>query len=214
MRRPNLLVGLIVIFALTARIQAQLAPAQAKNGAAARAGRAPAADRAVAPAIVPSSVPVKNPSWDVTGRGNTPEEAEQAALDNAVEKVHAYLTEQEPSFQWLPSPEYVRDRLVKSRKNQTPEPRPEPVGVIYPVTLHVELDHSDQREMLEKDRDERILTRQKAIGKWLVVFVAFLTAITGYLRLDEATKGYYTGLLRLAAVTLIGGVSAGLWWIS
>ena len=31
-----------------------------------------------------------------------------------------------------------------------------------------------------------------------------LGAVAGYVRLDEWTKGYYTGRLRLAAVVLIG----------
>jgi len=41
-----------------------------------------------------------------------------------------------------------------------------------------------------------------------------LLAVAGYLRLEDATKGYYTRLLRLAAVAFVALVGAGLWMMA
>jgi hypothetical protein len=72
----------------------------------------------------------------------------------------------------------------------------------------------DRNEFLRKDRDHRVVQRQIYLGKILAGLVVFLTAVAGYFRLDEATKGYYSGWLRLAALGLVGIVGAGIWWIS
>ena len=41
--------------------------------------------------------------------------------------------------------------------------------------------------------------------------MALLLVCGGYLRLEEATRGYYTRLLRLAAFCTLVGVGVGLW---
>jgi hypothetical protein len=45
----------------------------------------------------------------------------------------------------------------------------------------------------------------------LAGLVALLVVAGGYLRLEEATRGYYTTLLRAAAVAFLALVGAGLW---
>jgi hypothetical protein len=44
--------------------------------------------------------------------------------------------------------------------------------------------------------------------------VTICAAVAGYLRLDEATKGYYTNLLRLGSLAVIGTVGAGVWLLA
>ncbi len=46
------------------------------------------------------------------------------------------------------------------------------------------------------------------MGLGLAGVTALLLVAIGYLRLEEATKGYYTGLLRLSALGLLGMQSA------
>ena len=41
--------------------------------------------------------------------------------------------------------------------------------------------------------------------------VCLLLVVGGYLRLEEATKGYYTRLLRLTAIAVLIGVGVGLY---
>ena len=52
------------------------------------------------------------------------------------------------------------------------------------------------------------------LGKFLAGFVAFLVAVAGYFRLEEATKGYYTTWLRVGVLGFIAVVGAGIWLIS
>jgi hypothetical protein len=51
------------------------------------------------------------------------------------------------------------------------------------------------------------------LGKILVGLVALLAVVTGYIRLDDWTKGYYTGWLRLAAWGILAVVGTGLFWL-
>jgi len=50
------------------------------------------------------------------------------------------------------------------------------------------------------------------LGKILASLLVLLSAVVGYVRLDEWTKGFYTGWLRLAA-GVFAVVAAGLWWL-
>jgi hypothetical protein len=45
----------------------------------------------------------------------------------------------------------------------------------------------------------------------LLVLVALFGAAAAYFRLDEATKGYYTGWLRVGALGLVALIGAGVW---
>jgi hypothetical protein len=72
--------------------------------------------------------------------------------------------------------------------------------------------------MVEQDRQFRIMERkevskerQTLLAKLLAGLLAGLVAVAGYLRLDEATKGYYTTWLRVASVALVATVGAGAW---
>ena len=42
--------------------------------------------------------------------------------------------------------------------------------------------------------------------------IVLLTAIAGYVRLDEWSKGYYTGALRVAALAVVLASAAGMWF--
>jgi hypothetical protein len=60
-------------------------------------------------------------------------------------------------------------------------------------------------------REHRVLERHKLLGRVLAGLVIALVVIAGYLRLEEATRGYYTQMLRLAAVTLVSLAAFALW---
>ena len=49
------------------------------------------------------------------------------------------------------------------------------------------------------------MQRQHCLGLGLAALVGLLLVGIGYLRLEESTKGYYTGLLRATAVGMIAG---------
>jgi hypothetical protein len=155
-------------------------------------------------------------SWDdIKGVGDTREDAENNAYQEARSRVINYFSnELNMPLEWTPTIEDIR-RLVK-----TPPTDEQPVnlgadlGKASRVKLQMSMSVDDRNEFLKKDRDHRVVQRQIYLGKILAGLVVFLTAVAGYFRLDEATKGYYSGWLRLAALGLVGIVGAGIWWIS
>jgi len=173
----------------------------------------------------------------------THEDAVQVALEEARAKIIAHLRSQKPPLAWAPSVDYVRQRLVKDlpkeesgfkdEKGQTREvliggtkaleqERKVPdVGTQQRVCLKVAVNSKDLQEMRRLDSEyraeqRRVLAqeRQLVLVKILLGVVAVLAAAALYFRFDEATKGYYTNWLRLAAVSFVGVVGAMLWFVS
>jgi hypothetical protein len=59
-------------------------------------------------------------------------------------------------------------------------------------------------------QQQRMKERQKPALLVLLGAMGLLSVVGGYLRLEEATKGYYTRLLRLAAIGVVAVIVAGL----
>jgi len=68
-----------------------------------------------------------------------------------------------------------------------------------------------REEIASLDHQARRENRQFFLAKILAALVALFTAIASYVRLDEWSKGYYTGWLRLATAGFIGAVGAAAW---
>ena len=153
----------------------------------------------------------KYPTWTVTAWGKTVQDGNEVALDRAREEVEDYLARQSPPVHWKPSRDWVDKNLVKTRHPEPKDHDEEPLlGQGYDVTLKVEVGPKQYREILENDREQRVQQRALLLARILAGVVALLVAVVGYLRLDEATKGYYTLWLRLGALGLVGGVAAAL----
>lgn len=86
-------------------------------------------------------------------------------------------------------------------------------GATRRVRLKVAVTAKDLEDLKGLDRQWRAEHRQFLLVKVLAGVVAVLAAVAGYFRLDEATKGYYTNWLRLAAVGLVGGVGGALYYL-
>ncbi len=78
-------------------------------------------------------------------------------------------------------------------------------GTLYVAKLRVDV--SPERRMIFVESYKRQLVHQRMVllGGALGFVLISLAAISGYIRADEATKGYYTNRLRLLAA---GGVGA------
>jgi hypothetical protein len=157
-------------------------------------------------------------SWTVTAAGGSLESARQKALKEAYDDFLQYLRNQNPPIEWKPSsPEFVRKHLKTEWKDEkiTQDDQSlddlQKVDRIYQVTLSVEVLPKHREEILKLDQrfhaEQRLLWLAQIVG----CLIALLAAIAGYVRLDEWTKGYYSGWLRLAAVGFIGAAGAGLW---
>jgi hypothetical protein len=93
----------------------------------------------------------------------------------------------------------------------------EGLGEMYRVALRVTLAPSTNEEIRKQEvayqeaqQTERALHRQGVMARVLGGLVALLVAVAFYLRLEDATKGYYTTLLRLVAVAFVALVAAGI----
>jgi hypothetical protein len=162
----------------------------------------------------PRPEPVVLATWQTEGGGETREEAEEDALKKAGVLVMQYFAEQHAPMSWTLDLQYVRTRLMKSSEEAEPKKLPDGLGLWRKVKVQVVLNSDDRDDILRQDREFRMHDREFFLGKILLVLVALLTAVAGYFRLDEATKGYYTGWLRLGAAGLVGAAAMGLWWMS
>jgi hypothetical protein len=151
------------------------------------------------------------PSWTITAYGVTPEKAEEVALNKASDQVRHYLAHLDPPVQWRPDGKWIDENLVKTRTAPKQVASDDPLlDKAFERTLQIEVGPKQYREIVEYDRQECMEQRQLLLARILAGVVALLVAAVGYLRLDEATKGYYTLWLRLAALGLVGAVGAAL----
>jgi hypothetical protein len=178
----------------------------------------------------------------VVGRWmDTQDLALESALESARDEVQSYLNAQQPPFVWVPNTVQVREYLLRDlprdevnaegvelRREQCnghwvlveEKNLHDPLVLMRRVYLKVsvsakerdDLRHFD--EQVRKDlRQTLVQHRQLWLGKILLGLVAILGALAGYFRLDEATKGYYTGWLRLGVLGVTGAVGMMLWLV-
>jgi len=172
------------------------------------------------------------PAWQSTGNGllwsdevfvhgNTKEQARQAARAQAHERVVAWLKQQDPSLDWVPA---VRDLDAWVGLEETVGEEPEFVSpeVItqYPARVRVEIRNEHLKRIRARAEEERDRLRREVVearhilsAKVLAALVALLAAVAGYFRLEELTRGYYTGVLRALLLLCVGVIGAGLWLI-
>jgi hypothetical protein len=153
-----------------------------------------------------------NPTWQVSGFGETDQDAEIDALNNARAQVIKYLNAQGVALNWEPSLKFIKSLVKHSEPAQDKEFKV--VGLVKEISLTVELTPQAYREILRKESDLKGQERMVFLAKILACVVAFLAAVAGYFRLEDATKGYYTAWLRFGVLGFAAAVGIGLWLIS
>jgi len=165
----------------------------------------------------------------------TRERALEFALSRAQEVIAAFLKESQPSLTWSPPTAYIREHLL--REVDQPEDESWEKKDINGHSILVQektFEHADETAYIvkikvgvsaqdlasiqklqqadqENLRHQIAYERQVWLGKILIGVVALLLAAAGYIRLEDATKGYYTTWLRLGLVGVAGAVGAGIW---
>jgi hypothetical protein len=183
------------------------------------------------------SVPFTPVAKTVTGTGASKEGAIQAALAKAREEFAEAL--RRPLDQ-IPDVQYLRQHCLTGLEDKEEEKWEEDtidnkrvlvrkdtfegveiVPETYQVRLRVEITQKDFAEITKKTeqaredaRREIVQHRQLWLAKVLLGVVVFLGSLSGYIRLEDVTKGYYTGWLRLGFVGVLCAVGAGLWLVS
>jgi hypothetical protein len=140
------------------------------------------------------------------GYGPTVEVAEQMVLEEA----NGWIAKNLP-IGWSPSPEYLRAKgMIRFDEPTTREFKKSGEMQVVHATLLITRPQLD--EMWDHARQEVRQHRQAVLFRVLAGLVALLLVFGGYLRLEEATRGYYTSLLRITAASLLLFVAVGLWY--
>jgi hypothetical protein len=167
------------------------------------------------------------PTWEVKGWGQTQEDAELSALKKARDVVEDYLRRRSPPVRWTPTVDYVRDHL-KQGAAQRREELDQDVEVgnakmrVKCWTITVSITPQERKTITDLYEQERAQERRIEQGrvaqermvlltKVLVGVVAGLLALLAYLRLDDATKGYYSRWLAAGAVVVAAAVGLSVW---
>ncbi len=173
----------------------------------------------------------------------TQDDAVDSALEKGQAEVALYLKSQKRPLEWTPDLDYVRKHLLRDLPNEEQEKNgwheipirvtgydwkaleeekdfKEEPGVMRRVRLSVWVTQTKMLDMQRQDNEYRkqqrqvvAHARQLMLGKVLLGLVALLAALVGYFRLEEATKGYYTGWLRLAALGFLAVICTALWLV-
>lgn len=159
----------------------------------------------------PARPVVENPTWEVEGVAKTRAGAEGNALEKARDRVMDYLTERYGEGDWKLTPAYL-SQLQVTHPAGDPEQINLPLsGESWRVRLTVELTPDALSEIQKLAREHRMTDRHRLALRWLMGLVSLLGVVFGYLRLEEATRGYHTTLLRLAALAVLVGAGLFLW---
>lgn len=140
----------------------------------------------------------------------TPERAMLEARQKLDARIRDWLMPLGVSPDWSPS-RALLDSMVEAEPVETVERDYGEEGKVYIQTLR--LDESDrQRDRLLNAFERQVAGRRVlALGGGLGFVLACLALIAGYIRTDEATKGYYTTPLRLIATAGVGAAGLALY---
>jgi hypothetical protein len=161
----------------------------------ARVKRAPQARPKAAPNRQPYVVPIV-----VAGRLSATEERARNDARLQLERMLADRLSPEVPPTWKIPPPLV-DSMVREIRVI---PRERDYGTVYEASLTVDASPQALSRITTAYHRQQIFRRLGVLGGGLAFVLACLAAISGYIKADEATKGYYTSRLRLAALAGVG----------
>jgi len=162
-----------------------------------------------APAAIRPAPQVPNPTWIEDGYGASEADARDVALKKAEDSVEEHLKRLYGSKGWKVSADYLRQMQVV-RFEKPEEVELTPGQRVVKVRAVVELTPSYLEAMQGVVRQQRVEQRHLVLARVLAGLVVLLLVGAGYLRLEEATRGYYTTVLRVAALGLVAVIGLGL----
>jgi hypothetical protein len=142
---------------------------------------------------------------EFTGYGKTESAAKNDALRLACDWLKKHI-----GLGWSPDRNYlITHNMVDFSKPQDKEFEP-PMDAMKVVKMQLDITDSQYRDIQKQAQQQRMKERQKQSLLVLLGAMGLLGVVGGYLRLEEATKGYYTRLLRIAAISAFVVIVAGL----
>jgi hypothetical protein len=148
--------------------------------------------------------------WTKPSFGEDEDSAKQLAVKDAQKELESWLRNRK--LKWPLPQDYVQEHIRD--KEVVPDKTLVDNKPMTEVKLLIDINDADYQEILNFDRKEQRENNQLLLARIIATIVTICAAVSGYLRLDEATKGYYTNLLRLGSLAVVSVVGAGLWLVA
>jgi len=131
----------------------------------------------------------------------TEERAKEEARKQLDKEVTDWLEQAGVPRSWKPSTQQIDAMIIET----TVERVVKDYGTLYVAKLRLDVSPEQRTIFTESYKRQLVHRRMVQLGGTLGFILICLGAISGYIRADEVTKGYYTNRLRLLAA---GGVGA------
>ena len=118
-------------------------------------------------------------------------------------KVGEWLAPDVPAS-WTPPAGLIQAMIVESKVDPHVSQRGKEYGPTYVATLTADFSPRRRAELVDTHGRDLVRHRLATLGGSLGFVLICLAAVSGYIRADEATKGYYTNRLRTVAAAGIG----------
>jgi hypothetical protein len=147
---------------------------------------------------------LSGPTWTVKGYGETADDARERALEKSRDSVEQYLEAHYPAIGWRPTIQ----RLLAESVVKVDDPQQSDLDQLrgFETTAHIDLREANLGKLQtevdqarEQAQENVIFWRHLLVGRVLAALVALFLIVSGYIRLEEMTRGYYTTLLRVGA---------------
>jgi hypothetical protein len=140
----------------------------------------------------------------------TEERARKDARRQLEEKVAEWVAPEVPRT-WKVPARYV-DAMVQ---HVDVTPRERDYGTMYEAAIRADFAPERRAEIVAAYQHDETVEKLSWLGALLAFVLVCLAVLSGYIRADEATKGYYTNRLRLAAATGVGAAGVLLYhWLA
>jgi hypothetical protein len=156
----------------------------------------PTPARAPVPAVVKASGP-----QTVTGQLSANQERAIADARHQLRSRIVHWLDPEVPGSWSPP-----TRLINAMILGQPQIRQihKDYGELFEATLTVDTSPARRNALIEVYNRQLVEQRMASLGGSLAFVLICLAAVSGYVRADEATKGYYTNRLRLLSAAGVG----------
>jgi hypothetical protein len=134
----------------------------------------------------------------------TEERAKEEARKQLEKEVTDWLELSGVPRSWKPSTQQIDAMIIET----TVEPVVKDYGTLYVAKLRLDVSPEQRALFTESYKRQLVHRRMVLLGGTLGFVLICLGAISGYIRADEVTKGYYTNRLRLLAAGGVGAAGA------
>jgi len=152
------------------------------------------------PVTIASSAPVSSGPNTVTGLISATEERAKADARRKLQENVVTWLEPEVPASWTPPPRLLDAMVLETRI----KPVVKDYGTLYEAELKFDASPGRRTQLVEVYNRELVERRLISLGGALAFVLICLAAVSGYIRADEATKGYYTNRLRMLAAAGVG----------